>query len=76
MTEPTHPSHIEEQAVHRHLMRFGDAESVAMPMWVERDTSVRAIAGYLASLWESPSTDDGNGMPIMAEKGLPHARAS
>ena len=41
------PSHIvhEEQAVHRRLMRFGEHESLATPMWEERDTSVRAVAG-------------------------------
>ena len=67
---------LDEQAVHQHLMRFGEAESLATPMWVERDTSVQAIAGYLASLWEGPAATDGAGGPIVTEKGLPHARAS
>lgn len=65
-----------EQALHRQLMRFGEAESLATPMWEERDTSVRAIAAYLARLWDVPSgigTDDGS---YVTEKGLPHARAS
>jgi glucose-6-phosphate dehydrogenase assembly protein OpcA len=63
-----------EQAVHRQLMRFGEAESLATPVWQERDTSVRAIAGYLASLWDVDH-DDADG-PLVREKGLPHARAS
>jgi glucose-6-phosphate dehydrogenase assembly protein OpcA len=65
-----------EQAVHRRLMRFGEAESLATPMWEERDTSVRAIAGHLASLWDSPHPLDDGGQPLVTEKGLPHARAS
>lgn len=65
----------EEQAVHRRLMRFGEDESLATPMWEERDTSVEAIAGYLSSLWDTSSTDlDGDS--LVREKGLPHARAS
>ena len=64
-----------EQAVHRQLMRFGDAETLATPMWEERDTSVRAIAGHLASLWAVDATDDAGGS-LVREKGLPHARAS
>ena len=66
----------EEQAVHRRLMRFGEAESLATPMWEERDTSVRAIAGHLASLWDVPAGYDDGGDPLVTEKGLPHARAS
>lgn len=66
----------EEQAVHRRLMRFGDAESLATPMWEERGTSVRAVAGYLASLWDTPHGLDDGGDPLVTEKGLPHARAS
>ncbi|HEX5038622.1 MAG TPA: glucose-6-phosphate dehydrogenase assembly protein OpcA [Candidatus Limnocylindria bacterium] len=66
---------LEEQAVHRRLMRFGEHESLATPMWEERDTSVQAIASYLSSLWDSSArTDDGD--PLVREKGLPHARAS
>jgi glucose-6-phosphate dehydrogenase assembly protein OpcA len=70
------PPGSEEQAVHRRLMRFGEAESLATPMWEERDTSVRAIAGHLASLWDMPAAADDGGDPLVTEKGLPHARAS
>jgi glucose-6-phosphate dehydrogenase assembly protein OpcA len=65
-----------EQAVHRQLMRFGEHASVATPLWEERDTSVRSIAGHLASLWDTPSTVDDDGGRLVTEKGLPHARAS
>ena len=75
MTEPDRIVH-EEQTVHRRLMRFGEAESLATPMWVERDTSVRAVAGHLASLWDAPAPIDEAGSPTITEKGLPHARAS
>jgi len=57
-------------------MRFGEAESLATPMWEERGTSVRAIAGHLASLWDVPAELDDGGDPLVTEKGLPHARAS
>ena len=70
------PAASEEQALHRRLMRFGEAESLATPMWEERDTSVRAIAGHLASLWDAPHPTDAGGDPLVTEKGLPHARAS
>jgi glucose-6-phosphate dehydrogenase assembly protein OpcA len=70
------PEIREEQAVHRRLMRFGEAESLATPMWEERNTSVRAIAGHLASLWDVPVGLDDGGDPLVTEKGLPHARAS
>ena len=70
------PPASEEQAVHRRLMRFGEAESLATPMWEERDTSVRAIASHLASLWDVPAGFDDGGDPLVVEKGLPHARAS
>ena len=70
------PSATEEQALHRHLMRFGDHESLATPLWEERGTSVRAIAAYLASLWDNPVGLDDGGDPLVTEKGLPHARAS
>lgn len=68
-----------EIAVHRHLMRFGEAENLATPMWEERGTSVRAIADHLAELWETPSVpgDDGHASePQVVEKGQSHARAS
>ena len=70
------PEIREEQAVHRRLMRFGEAESLATPMWEERNTSVRAIAGHLASLWEGPVGLDDGGDPLITEKGVSHARAS
>jgi glucose-6-phosphate dehydrogenase assembly protein OpcA len=71
------PSMSDEQALHRRLMRFGEHESLATPMWEERGTSVQAIAGYLASLWDVASTqEDAAGAPVVTEKGLPHARAS
>ncbi|MCV0403310.1 MAG: glucose-6-phosphate dehydrogenase assembly protein OpcA [Chloroflexi bacterium] len=70
------PPATEEHAVHRHLMRFGEAESLATPMWEERGTSVRAIAGYLASLWDGEPRLDADGAPLVTEKGLPHGRAS
>ena len=70
------PSATDEQAVHRRLMRFGEAESLATPMWEQRDTTVRAIAGHLASLWDVPVGIDDGGDPLITEKGLPHARAS
>ncbi|HUF07414.1 MAG TPA: glucose-6-phosphate dehydrogenase assembly protein OpcA [Candidatus Binatia bacterium] len=70
------PSAAEEQAVHRRLMRFGDAESLATPMWEQRDTSVQAIAGHLSSLWDVPAGTDAGGEARITEKGLPHARAS
>ena len=57
-------------------MRFGEAESLATPMWEERDTTVRAVAGHLASLWERSRRCDDDGDPLVTEKGLPHARAS
>src|SRR5688500_6929907 len=49
------PTAMDEQAVHRRLMRFGEADSLATPMWDERATSVRAIAAYRASLWSPPT---------------------
>ncbi|MGQ0608864.1 MAG: glucose-6-phosphate dehydrogenase assembly protein OpcA [Chloroflexota bacterium] len=70
------PPRSEEQAVHRRLMRFGEAESLTTPIWEADDTSVRAIAGHLASLWDVPLGFDDGGDPLVTEKGLPHARAS
>jgi glucose-6-phosphate dehydrogenase assembly protein OpcA len=57
-------------------MRFGDDESLATPMWEQRDTSVQAIAGHLSSLWDVPAGTDAGGETLITEKGLPHARAS
>jgi len=61
-----------ELEVHRHLMRFGEAESRVAPVWSMRDTSVAAVANHLARLWTTAG-DDG---PHVTEKGLPHARTS
>jgi glucose-6-phosphate dehydrogenase assembly protein OpcA len=61
-----------ELAVHRRLMRFGDAESRVAPVWSESDTSVPAVESHLANLW-TLAGDDG---AMVTEKGLPHARAS
>jgi glucose-6-phosphate dehydrogenase assembly protein OpcA len=61
-----------ELEVHRHLMRFGEAESRVAPVWSMRDTSVAVVADHLAQLW-TMAGDDG---PRVTEKGLPHARAS
>lgn len=57
-------------------MRFGEAESLATPMWEQRDTTVRAVAGHLASLWDGPHRVDDDGTATFTQKGLPHARAS
>jgi glucose-6-phosphate dehydrogenase assembly protein OpcA len=57
-------------------MRFGEAESLTTPMWEQRGTSVRAIAGHLASLWDVTARLDEGGNPLVSEKGMPHARAS
>jgi glucose-6-phosphate dehydrogenase assembly protein OpcA len=61
-----------ELAVHRRLMRFGEAESRVAPVWSATNTSVRAVESHLASLW-TLAGDDG---AMVTEKGLPHARAS
>lgn len=66
-----------ELAVHRQLMRFGQAESLATPMWEERGTSVGAIANRLAELWDVPlASAEGDAEQTFTEKGLPHARTS
>ena len=72
----TQPSAQEEHAVHRRLMRFGEAESLATPMWEQPNTSVRAIATHLSSLWDATAVVDGDGDSLVTEKGLPHSRAS
>ncbi|HEY8178768.1 MAG TPA: glucose-6-phosphate dehydrogenase assembly protein OpcA [Candidatus Limnocylindria bacterium] len=61
-----------ELEVHRHLMRFGEAESRVAPVWSMRDTSVSAVADHLARLWTMAGDE---GLRV-TEKGLPHARAS
>jgi glucose-6-phosphate dehydrogenase assembly protein OpcA len=72
----TGPAASEEQAIHRHLMRFGEADSLVTPSWEERDTSIRAVAGRLATLWDPPGATDGRDGALVTEKGLAHARAS
>jgi len=60
-------------AVHRRLMRFGEADTVVTQPWIERDTTVRAVEAHLARLWtDQPSEGD----RTVTEKGLQHARAS
>ena len=66
----------DEIAVHRHLMRFGEFESLATPTWEERGTTVQAVAGHLGSLWDVPAAPQGDEHATITEKGLPHARAS
>ena len=70
------PTASQEQAVHRRLMQFGEAESLATPMWEASDTSVRAVAAHLAALWDVPHELAPGAEPFVTEKGLPHARAS
>lgn len=71
------PEAVHEQAVHRQLMRFGEADSLATPLWEEDDTSVRAVAAHLASLWDSPPAGgDAGDDRVVTEKGQSHARAS
>jgi glucose-6-phosphate dehydrogenase assembly protein OpcA len=65
-----------ELAVHRQLMRFGDAETLATPMWEQRATSVAAIEGQLARLWGAAESATSGGEPRLHEKGLPNARTS
>jgi len=65
-----------EMAVHRQLMQFGEAETLATPMWEQRGTSVAAIEGQLARLWDPPAQTTPEGDQLVTEKGLPHARAS
>ncbi len=60
-------------AVHRRLMRFGAAETIVAEPWVERDTTVQAIAAHLAQLWTSPANGEDS---RVIEKGMSHARAS
>src|SRR6266550_1129984 len=67
-----------ELAVHRRLMEFGEAESLATPVWEAKGTDVEAIEAELARLWGGPgeAPSDGDGEARVTEKGLPHARAS
>jgi len=72
----TRATAADEKSVHRRLMRFGEAESLTTPMWEERDTSVHAVAQHLGSLWDASSSASAESEPVVAEKGMPHARAS
>ncbi|HEX2194292.1 MAG TPA: glucose-6-phosphate dehydrogenase assembly protein OpcA [Candidatus Limnocylindria bacterium] len=78
MTEQRHrhnggPTPAEREiAVHRHLMRFGEAESRVAPVWSATNTSVPAVESHLAEMWSVGLGDAGT----VTEKGLPHARAS
>jgi glucose-6-phosphate dehydrogenase assembly protein OpcA len=65
-----------EQAAHRRLMRFGAHADPATPMLEERDTTVRAVAGHLARLWDAQVAASDDSAPKMTEKGSSHARAS
>lgn len=60
-------------AVHRRLMRFGQAESIVAEPWVQRGTTVQAIAAQLAQLWIAPAAGEDS---RVTEKGMAHARAS
>ena len=68
----------EEQSVHRRLMRFGEAETLATPMWADDDTTVDAVAQHLARLWDPPAAAgaQAGAETVVAEKGVAHARAS
>ncbi|MEO8251435.1 MAG: glucose-6-phosphate dehydrogenase assembly protein OpcA [Chloroflexota bacterium] len=60
-------------AVHRRLMRFGQADTTVTKPWIEHATSVPDIEAYLARLW----TDQPRGKDLtVTQKGLQHARAS
>src|SRR5438105_5054494 len=65
-----------ELAVHRRLMEFGEAETLATPVWEAKGTEVAAIETQLARLWGLPDVSNGDGDARVTEKGLPHARAS
>src|SRR5256885_523806 len=67
-----------ELEVHRRLMEFGEAESLATPEWEAKGTDVETIEAELARLWGGPEVApaDGDGEARVTEKGLPHARAS
>ena len=67
------PAAQRELAVHRHLMRFGEADSRVAPVWSAGDTTVRGVEAHLARLWAGAASD---GDSTVTEKGLPHARAT
>ena len=60
-------------AVHRRLMRFGQAESIVAEPWVQRGATVQQIAAQLAQLWIAPTAGEDS---RVTEKGMAHARAS
>ena len=60
-------------AVHRRLMRFGEAESRIAPVWQQTGTSLASVEAHLARLWTLAGEEGG---ALVTEKGLPHARAS
>ncbi len=62
-----------ELAVHRHLMRFGEADSRVAPVWSASGTNVSSVEAHLAHLWTAPPVDSDS---TVTAKGLPHARAS
>ncbi len=70
------PGNGKEQAAHRRLMRFGAHSDPATPMWEERATTVQAVSGHLARLWDTQSTVADGTTPLVTEKGSAHARAS
>jgi len=58
-------------------MEFGEAESLATPVWEAKGTDVETIETELARLWGGPEDAlAGDGEARVREKGLPHARAS
>ena len=74
-TAPVEKRARRTQAVHRRLMQFGEAESLATPVWEAGDTTINAIGTRLAELWNI-GTEGSIETPWVTEKGLPHARAS
>ena len=70
------PGNGHEQAAHRRLMRFGSHADPATPMWEERGTTVQAVAGHLARLWDTQAAPTDGASPLVTEKGSAHARAS
>jgi glucose-6-phosphate dehydrogenase assembly protein OpcA len=65
-----------ELAVHRQLMRFGEADTLATPVWEQRGTTVAAVEAQLARLWGAAESAPTGDETRVREKGLPHARTS
>jgi glucose-6-phosphate dehydrogenase assembly protein OpcA len=63
-------------AVRDALVSRDEEVPAALPGWEERDTSVAAVESQLSRLWAGPVAQDEAGMPVIHERGLPHARAS